>query len=566
MRPEHPEERPPAPSLTTAAPRLDGASGLFLLGALLAIGAALSMHGIEDRPAVGGAPHSGNALPLLLALSAVTLLGIAYLRTRARLRGLQACMDEAQREHAAALEAALAENKARKASAGSPALRDELTGLFNRHRLEQFYQALARSEADQYPHGLVVIDIRDFADVNDSYGFATGDQLLRQVAALLLDSCTPRDIVAHFSADEFVVLMQWTLSEDDIAERLREFRRALNGKIFLAGYALTLRTRIGAARYPDNGRTLDGLYQAARRASRRAGEQNSDATLLFDDERDGIGEHRLESIEMLRGAIADGSVTLHYQPIVDLATMRISGAEGLARWQVDGETLWSPARFLGLAADSDQMTALNQRNLEQVIRQLQTWSEDPVFCQLYLSFNLSARDLLHSDIRKALMGFARAHPTMAPRLTVEIVETDVIENLAPLASVITHLRRAGVRVAIDDFGTGQSSLARLHELNVDLVKLDGSFIANLDGSPKNRSLVHAVIDISHKLDARVVAEFVETPVQAALLRDMGCDYAQGSYFRQAMPSEDFEALVAQLGGKPPASMAAVPWPVSGPLH
>lgn len=450
--------------------------------------------------------------------------------------------------------------------AAAPAVnagRDELTGLFNRQRIEQHYRDLSRNGADRHPHGLAVIDVRDFSDVNDSYGFATGDQLLRQVARQLLDCCTPRDIVARFSAHEFVVLMQWTLDEGAIAERLEQFRQALNGQVFLSGYALTLRTAIGAARYPDNGSTLDGLYQAARRASRRARGSADETARLFDDRLDSVGEHRLETVETLRRAIADGSLTLHYQPIVDLSTMRISGAEGLSRWQVDGETLWSPAHYLELAAHSDQMNALNNRNLDQVIRQLEAWSADPVFRTLYLSFKLNAGDLLEGDIPEKLMDFALARPELAGRLTVEIVESDVIDSLAPLAVVTRRLRKAGMRVAIDDFGTGQSSLARLHELNVDLVKLDGSFIANLDHNAKNRSLVHAVIDISHKLDARLIAEYVETPAQVALLRDMGCDYAQGSYFRQAMPATDFEALVAQLGGQPPRSMAAVPWPAVG---
>ncbi|KGE04583.1 putative bifunctional diguanylate cyclase/phosphodiesterase [Pseudohaliea rubra] len=543
--------------------RLAAGAGVALLAAALGSLAAirLSQH---DGANTAGWLLPANASALLLTLSVAALFGAAWLNARARLLTLQSTLKTTLAERTAALEGALAEGAERERTLSELAFRDELTGLFSRQRIEQHYRELARSDDHQQPHGLVVINIRDFSDVNDSYGFATGDQLLKRVAGLLLGCCTPRDIVARFAADEFVVLMQWALSEADIAERLRQFRHALNGEVFLAGYALTLRTAIGAARFPDNGSHLDGLYQAARRAARRAGEKGGEAALLFDDRLDGVGEHRLENIETLRRAIADGSVSLHYQPIVELATMRISGAEGLARWQVDGDTLWSPARFLGLAVHSDQIHALNQRNLTQVIEQLEGWSNDPVFRTLYLSFNLSARDLLESDMYQQLLAFARAQPATARHLTVEIIESDVIDSLEPLASVTAGLRRAGMRVAIDDFGTGQSSLARLHELNVDLVKLDGSFIANLENNPKNRSLVHAVIDISHKLDARVIAEYVETPAQAALLRDMGCDYAQGNYFHGAMASTSFEALVAQLGGQPPRSMAAVPWPSRSP--
>jgi diguanylate cyclase (GGDEF)-like protein len=485
-------------------------------------------------------------VPILFGISYMLVIGGAlingYDHALRRLSDSEAGLEDALAERTEELQEALALALAREQEMQRIAFRDELTGLLSKHRLERFYQDIAADESlADVPHAIALVNIRDFSDINDSYGYAIGNIVLREVARLLLETCDRRDLVARLSADEFLIILRWARAQGSLERRLALLQQQLDRELYVAGHGIALRCAIGVANYPEDGRDLPAMYRAARRAWRRARDQGSHALAVFDAAQDGRGEHRLEMIEALRAALASNAIHLHFQPIVRLDDMRVVATEGLARWELDNGELRSPAEFLSLAEESGQMRALNQRNLAQVTALLGDWRTDPKLAPISVSFNLSARDLLDDTITEALAAVEH----LQGKLTVEITESDLVNDVDALRTVIRRLRRRGIRFAIDDFGVGYSSLARLHQLEVDIVKLDGSFIADIEDRQESRDLVRAVIDIVHKLGAQVTAEYVQTAGQVALLRDMGCDFGQGSFVAHALGRDRFEHLIRQ---------------------
>lgn len=480
-----------------------------------------------------------------MAVIGGSLLG-AYRGALGRLGASEANLEESLAARTAELQDALRVALEREQEMKRIAYRDELTGLLSRHRIERFYEDLPADESVAgLPHTVALVNLRDFSDINDTYGYALGNVVLTEFAQLLLQATDRRDLVARLSADEFLVVLRWARAQGTLDERLALLQQQLDREIYVAGHAIGLRCAIGVASYPEDGRDLASLYRAARRAWARARSQGSLTLAVFDPLQDGRGEHRLAMIEELRDALASNAVHLQFQPIVSLDDMRVVAAEGLARWQLESGTLRSPAEFLPLADESGQMRDLNLRNLRQVTELLASWRDDPVLAAVALSFNLSARDLLDETIVEQLLALGRGPCDTPLKLTVEITESDLVSDMEALRNTIRRLRRQGLRFAIDDFGVGYSSLARLHQLEVDVVKLDGSFIADIEHRQESRDLVRAVIDIVHKLGARVTAEYVQTAGQVALLRDMGCDYGQGSFVAYALPQARFEHLVRQ---------------------
>ncbi|KGE04582.1 putative bifunctional diguanylate cyclase/phosphodiesterase [Pseudohaliea rubra] len=480
-----------------------------------------------------------------MAVIGGSLLG-AYRRALSRLGASEASLEDALAARTSELQQALNVALEREQEMKRIAYRDELTGLLSRHRIDRFYDDLPEDESlAGLPHNVALVNLRDFSDINDTYGYAIGNIVLTEFAQRLLQACDRRDLVARLSADEFLVVLRWARAQGSLDEKLAYLQQQLDREIYVAGHAISLRCAIGVASYPEDGRDLSGLYRAARRAWARARSQGSHALAVFDPARDGRGEHRLAMIEELRGALVANAIHLQFQPIVRLDDMRVVAAEGLARWQPEDGALRSPAEFLPLVDESGQMQELNLRNLRQVTGLLDSWRADPDLAAIGLSFNLSARDLLDEAIVEQLdaLGHGRANAPLG--LTIEITESDVVSDMDALRDTIRRLRRRGLRFAIDDFGVGYSSLARLHQLEVDVVKLDGSFIAEIEQRQESRDLVRAVIDIAHKLGALVTAEYVQTAGQVALLRDMGCDFGQGSFVAQALPQVRFEHLVRQ---------------------
>ncbi|KGE04581.1 putative bifunctional diguanylate cyclase/phosphodiesterase [Pseudohaliea rubra] len=475
----------------------------------------------------------------------VTCLVSAYARALRDLEAEEVVLEQRLQARTEDLTRTLQQVRESDARARQLAYQDDLTGLANRHRIEELYaQRREPNSTLSGPHTLALVNLRNFNAFNDSFGFAEGNLLLRQAGARLLEAARPSEVVARLAADEFLVIMPWIHDAADVQQRLEQLGRALDGESYVAGHPVRLQAAIGAARCPDDGEDFTGLYRAAKRAWTRAKAHGGTTTELFNATLDGVGEQRLADLHALRDAIDGGAIALQFQPILDLRHNRIVSAEGLLRWSApDTGTSRSPGQFLPLAVQDGRMPELNDRNLQQVLELLESWSDQPALGDIALSFNLSAAELLEPASTEALMERVRRQPDVASRLIIELTESDLVADLDALQAVIAELRALGLRIAIDDFGVGYSSLARLHRLSVDIVKLDGSFIIDLETDPQTQDLVRAVIDIAHRLGARVTAEFVRTAAQATLLREMHCDYAQGEYVAMALPTDALEEEV-----------------------
>jgi diguanylate cyclase (GGDEF)-like protein len=428
------------------------------------------------------------------------------------------------------------------------ALHDALTGLPNRALvLDRAEQMLARAgrRADIVP-GALFIDVDGFKHVNDNLGHAAGDLLLRVVGERLGAAVREQDTVGRLGGDEFVVLVESEaphLSLDALAARLIE---ALRRPVMIgeAGKTLSFTASIGVA--VGQYATPDELLRDADLALYAAKAAGKDRYAVFDSSMDADAEDR-QQLEMdLKSAIWEGQLFLLYQPIFDLDSRTVVGAEALVRWQHPVRGIVQPEDFIALAEATGLIAPLGRWVLEEACGQAAAWARDGH--DIGMSVNVSARQLgqdgFASDVRSALeeSGIEPAS------LTLEVTETTIMRDVASACERLEQVKRLGVRVAIDDFGTGYASLSHLQRMPVDVLKVDRSFIAALNDGGQSRELLEAILGVAQALSLSVIAEGIETSAQMSIIQEMGCEMAQG--FLMGRPS-------------PPQLLHTLEWPQVG---
>jgi diguanylate cyclase (GGDEF)-like protein len=412
-------------------------------------------------------------------------------------------------------------------------LYDELTGLANRALLiDRLGHELARR--DRAAVAVLVLDLDQFKAVNDALGHGLGDRLLTQVARRLLEVVRPFDTVARLGGDEFALVCSDIDDADDASTVARRIEQILARPMELAGLEVTVTASIGlalAAR-PTPDAELDPTVlaelpaqllreaDAAMYAAKRRGRARFE---MYEASMGEQASSRLRTLHELRNGLGRGELTLHYQPIIDITDGRTRGVESLIRWQHPERGLLLPGEFLPVAEESGLLVDVGAWVLRAASRQGALWQQER---PLSISVNLSVRQLLHRDLVSQVRQLLDESGLPPERLTLEVTETALIADLAAASKVLEQLRSLGVRVALDDFGTGYSSLAYLRNLPVDELKLDRSFLVDLD-EPESLAVVSAVIDVAHALDMLVVGEGVEHEAQLDTLSRLGCDLAQG---------------------------------------
>ena len=394
--------------------------------------------------------------------------------------------------------------------------------------LDHLRLALAGARRSDERVAVLFIDLDHFKRVNDSLGHTAGDELLVKVAARLRASLREVDTAGRFGGDEFVVVCPSLAAEADALAIAHRVRERLDASFVVRGVEVQVGASIGiAVAGPDADPAT--VLRHADAAAYRAKEQGRNRLELFDDDLRRTVTERLETEGDLRRALERGELRLHYQPMVDAATGAVVAFESLVRWERPGRGLVVPAGFLPVAEETGLVVALGRAVLRMACEQLAGWQAERGERAPTLSVNLSARELGALDLVVELAHLFEAVDVDPTGLCLEITEGVLLQDTPTTMATLDALRGLGVSLAIDDFGTGYSSLSYLRRLPVAQVKIDGSFVDELD-DPASATIVSSVIELSHGLGLQVVAEGVETPVQVSTLAAMGCDLLQGYFF------------------------------------
>ena len=411
------------------------------------------------------------------------------------------------------------------------AYEDSLTGLPNRVRIEDRLNSLdSTTEAT-----IVVLDLDRFAAINDALGHPVGDQLLQQVGARLEQQLPPGQMLARLWGDEFAFLLQG-MDKPTVQAFAQTLLVALRAPIEVRGQRLDVSASLGIAFRPADGVDINALLQRAELAMYEA-KRRQCGFMLAEEVGPGPSPEDLSLIGEMRDALERREFILHYQPKLDLASGRVTGAEALLRWQHPERGLVPPGRFIPFAERTGFIREITPWLLAEVVAQAATWRREGR--AMVLSANLSARDLLDPGLVALVRDQIEQHGLPPEALCLEITESALMEDPALAQAHLTELACFGVKLSIDDYGAGQASLAYLKSLPVHELKIDQSFVRSLASAPKDAAIVQSTIALGHALGLAVVAEGIETAADLAWLRNAGCDIGQGYFIARPMAVSAF---------------------------
>jgi len=416
---------------------------------------------------------------------------------------------------------------------------DGLTGLPNRAYLEERTRDALRHRGDGSEAGVIFLDLDGFTAVNDSVGHGAGDLVLAQAARRLRAIVPPHDTVVRWGGDEFAVLIDGAPGVQDIADIAERMAGTISSAPFrVTSRDIALTASVGVALADGSPPGL--VLRNADVAMSEARDSGGGRVEVFAAHMHADVARRLELASDLQGAISGQELTVQYQPVVDLETSRVTGAEALVRWWRDGAAV-PPADFLDVAEDSGLIVPLGAWVLTTACQQGAAWRA--AGWTAGVSVNLSMRQINSPRFPESVSA-ALADSGLPPEaLTLEVTERVLVEDGGPMVGRLADLRRLGVRLAIDDFGTGYASLAYLRGLPVDIIKIDPSFVAGLGHDETLTLLTRTIVQVGRELGIQVVAEGIEDPLQLQLLREMGCGYGQGFLVGRPMAAPGIESLI-----------------------
>jgi len=428
---------------------------------------------------------------------------------------------------------------------------DVLTGLPNRQLFrERLQRTLDWAKQRGGLVGLAFLDVDHFKDVNDTLGHSVGDRLLREIANRLVSELRLNDFVARphpedrdrtvsrLGGDEFTILLSQISDPRDAAAVAQRVLQAFSEPFLVEGQSLHMTASIGIATYPVDGEDAEALLRNADAAMHQAKAADRNSWSFYDASMNASASRKLHLASRLRQALEQNEFSLHYQPIRSASSGKVTGMEALLRWMAPGGEWISPAEFIPIAEDTGAIVPIGEWVLRTACAQARAWREEG-FRPVRVWVNVSPRQFRQPELAAVVARTLRESRLSCADLGLEVTETTILQESEAVRGSLSRLRAMGVSMALDDFGTGYSSLNCLRRFSIDWLKIDRSFVKEIEVSRSTSDLTVAIIGLAHQLRIKVVAEGVETIAQANFLRQHGCDELQGFLFSPAIRAADF---------------------------
>lgn len=420
---------------------------------------------------------------------------------------------------------------------------DTVTGLPNRlYFLEAFEEILEESEGKNPNLAVLYIDLDRFKDINDSLGHDTGDKVLNIVGVRLKNILRPGDFLARFGGDEFLVLMKYKENKNEIIDFANKIIKEIQEPFSIYDVNHFLTCSIGISVYPEGGKDVNSLIKNADMAMYKAKEIGKNTYFIYYRQLSEIEIKKVKLLNQLREAKENNEFVLFYQPKVEVTTEKILGMEALIRWDNPTEGLLGPVRFIPLAEETDIILPIGEWVLREACRQNKYWI-DSGYGPIRVSVNISARQFLQKDFVKKVDTILKEEKLDSKYLELEITESIAVMNIDYTLNILKDLKDLGVYISIDDFGTGYSSLNYLKEMCVDELKIDRTFVKDINVSNKSMSIIKATIHLAHEMGLKVTAEGAETKEHVQFLKDQNCNQIQGYYYSKPVPPTEVERLL-----------------------
>lgn len=427
---------------------------------------------------------------------------------------------------------------------------DPLTGLPNRALLhDRILQQIASAHRNHKQFALLFIDLDRFKYVNDSMGHGVGDQLLKSVAVRLRGCIREEDTVARIGGDEFVILLREIDTDGAVHVAQNVLDTLTQQAHMLDGIQLQIQASIGISLYPNDGQDVDNLLKHADVAMYRSKEEGRNRFNLFTEEMD----HRISNIfsmeKNLRLALERNEFSLNFQPQLSLVSNVLCGAEALIRWNHPQLGAISPADFIAVAEDTGQIVQIGEWVLRTACQKISSWRRNglPV---VPIAINLSIRQLIQPNFSKYVASIMRDNDLLSGDLELEVTESILLGDAEVALSFLNEMREMGVKLSIDDFGTGYSSLSYLKKLPIHKLKIDRSFIRDIQIDSNDETIVRSIISLGHHFKLSVIAEGIESQQQLDYLRKLGCDEMQGYHYARPLPELEFVEFLRKHGDTP----------------
>ncbi|MCK4833911.1 MAG: EAL domain-containing protein [Gammaproteobacteria bacterium] len=421
-------------------------------------------------------------------------------------------------------------------------LHDALTDLPNRTYFnDRLKRAIITAKRNDQPLAVMLMDLNNFKEINDTMGHQVGDDILREISARLLKVVRGGDTVARMGGDEFLLL----LPAAEHVERTRFIQRitsVLETPFIVGDRSFEIRASIGLSLYPDDGEDYEILLKNADIAMYSA-KKSVDVCKRYDKSLDEDFSSRLEMANSLRTAVDEDQFVLHYQPLVNIGADRVDKVEALIRWNHPEKGLLNPDSFIPLAEQTHHIYAITQWVIKNVFRDMSLWKKRGI--DVGVSLNISARDLLNSELYGFIENERKINQLTASQVTIEITESALMMHTYQTMKNLQKLSDMGFSITIDDFGTGYSSLQHLKRFPVSGLKIDKSFVMNMIDNENDAIIVRSTVDLAHNMGLAVVAEGIENEDIYSIIEILGCDYGQGYHIAKPMDSESFQKWIGE---------------------